>query len=78
MLGNLAPDIGQGEGTFPVKTIRVLSFAPDLESPYEYSETPPSISEEAQAAVLGIMDMLSEDEGSSSEDEGSGDESEHI
>lgn len=60
-------------GIFPTKTIRVLSLAPNLTTipSAEDDETPaPSgANEEAHAAILEIMDMLSDDESSESSGE---------
>lgn len=63
----------QGGGIFPTKTIRVLSFAPELDSHNNAEQdtemsTPPSMNEAAHAAILGLMDALSEEDSDDSSD----------
>ena len=65
--------MNQGDRIFPTKTIRVLSLAPNLntrsngEAEDMETSAPPPVNEDAHAAILEIMDMLS-DEASSDTD----------
>lgn len=60
-------------GIFPTKTIRVLSLAPNLttilSSEDDETSAPSGANEEAHAAILEIMDMLSDDDSSESGNE---------